>query len=327
MMILRNGSLPSLGGSQSPYTYLAIDLNPAHTTLGQILWIKTYNPPAGNLTVSTGPIDPIAGVFTEGYKETTQWAGYSMTTGERLWTTKGQNALDYFGNPIYPYVTGQTAYGKLYSSGQGGVLFCYDLKTGNVLWTYGNGGAGNSTQGYFQAPGNYPTFVQAVGNGVIYLATTEHTVETPIYKGAMTRAINATDGKELWTLSDYTGEFGAISYAIADGSTVFYNGYDASIYSLGQGPSATTVTAPSVGLSFGQSVVIKGTVMDVSAGTQQAAVAANFHNGVPVASDASMTAWLCLSATTIPNQLHWRSSLVRRLRLQRKLQTHWHCDN
>lgn len=292
MMILRNGSLPSLGGSQSPYTYLAIDLNPTHTTLGQILWIKTYTPPAGNITVSTGPIDPIAGVFTEGYKETTQWAGYSMTTGERLWTTKGQNALDYFGNPIYPYVTGQTAYGKLYSSGQGGVLFCYDLKTGNVLWTYGNGGAGNSTQGYFQAPGHYPTFVQAVGNGVIYLATTEHTVETPIYKGAMTRAINATDGKELWTLSDYTGEFGAISYAIADGSTVFYNGYDDSIYSLGQGPSVTTVTAPSSGLSFGQSVVIKGTVMDVSAGTQQAAVAANFHNGVPVASDASITAWM-----------------------------------
>ena len=68
---------------------------------------------------------------------------------------------------------------------------------------------------YFQAPGNYPTFVQAVGNGILYLVTTEHTVETPIYKGAMARAINATDGTELWTLSDYTGEFSAISYAIA----------------------------------------------------------------------------------------------------------------
>jgi len=292
MMILRNGTLPSLGGSQAPYTYFAIDLNPQHSTLGQILWSKTYNPPAGNVTVSGGPIDPIAGVFTEGYKETTQWVGYSMADGSKLWTTKGQNDLDYFGNPIYPYVTGQTAYGKLYSSGQGGVLYCYDMKDGKVLWTYGNGGPGNSTQGYLQAPGNFPTFVQAVGNGVIYLATTEHTVETPIYKGAMARAINATTGAEIWTVSDYTGEFSAISYAIADGCTVFYNGYDASIYTLGQGPSVTTVTAPSAGLSFGQTVVIKGTVMDVSAGTKQDQVAANFANGVPVASDGNMTAWM-----------------------------------
>ena len=292
MMILRNGTLPALGGSQAPYTYFSIDLNPSHTTLGQILWMKTYNPPSGNITVSAGPIDPIAGVFTEGYKETTQWAGYSIVTGEKLWTTNGQDALDYFGNPIYPYVTGQTAYGKLYSSGQAGILYCYDLKTGNVLWKYGNGGAGNSTQGYFQAPGNYPTFVQAVGNGVLFLVTTEHTVETPIYKGAMARAINATDGTELWTLSDYTGEFGAMSYAIADGSSVFYNGYDDQIYTLGQGPSATTVTAPDAGVQFGQHIVIRGTVIDVSAGTKQDQQAANFPYGVPVASDTSMTAWM-----------------------------------
>ncbi len=291
-MILRNGTLPSLGGSQAPYTYFAIDLNPTHSTLGQILWMQTYAPPAGNITVSGGPIDPIAGVFTEGYKETTQWVGYSMTTGARLWTTQGQDALDYFGNPIYPYVTGQTAYGNLYSSGQAGILYCYNMTTGKVEWKFGNGGADNSTNSYFQAPGNYPTFINAVGNGILYLVTTEHTAETPIYKGAMTRAINATDGTEIWSLSDYTGEFSAISYAISDGCAVFYNGYDAQIYSVGQGPSATTVTAPSAGLSFGQSVVIKGTVTDVSAGTTQAQQAANFPNGVPAASDASMTAWM-----------------------------------
>ena len=44
VMILRNGTLPTLGGSQAPYTYFAIDLNPAHTTLGQILWMQTYAP-------------------------------------------------------------------------------------------------------------------------------------------------------------------------------------------------------------------------------------------------------------------------------------------
>ena len=292
MLICRNGSLPSLVGSQAPYTYFAVDLNPAHSTLGQILWMQTETPPSGSHTLSSGPIDPIAGVFTEGVKETTQWIGYSMQTGAKLWTTNGQEPLDYFGNPIYPYITGQTAYGMLYSAGQAGVMYAYDMKTGQIVWKYGNGGSGNSTQSWFQGPGNYPTEINAVGNGVLYLVTTEHTVETPIYKGAMARAVNATTGQELWTLSDYTGEFGAVSYAIADGCSIFYNGYDDQIYNLGQGPSATTVTAPSSGLTFGQPVVIKGTVMDISAGAQQTEQAANFANGLPVASDASMTAWM-----------------------------------
>jgi hypothetical protein len=216
-----------------------------------------------------------------------------MTTGERLWTTDGQNALDYYGNPIYPYVTGQTAFGKLYSSGLGGVLYCYDLKTGKVLWTYGNGGAGNTTNSYFEVPGNYPIFINAVGsNGLIYLVTTEHTIQTPIYKGAETRCINATTGEEIWSLYDYTGEFGAMSYAIADGYATFYNGYDDQMYSIGRGPSATTVTAPDVAVAIGTPVVIKGSVVDVSAGTKQDEQAARFPNGIPVSSDASMKKWM-----------------------------------
>ena len=43
---------------------------------------------------------------------------------------------------------------------------------------------------------------------------------------------------------------------------------------IGQGPSATTVTAPDVGVTTATPVAITGTVMDVSAGTQQQAVKA-----------------------------------------------------
>ena len=71
-----------------------------------------------------------------------------------------------------------------------------------------------------------------------------------------------------------------------------WNGYDNSIYSIGQGPSATTVTAPDVGLPFGTPVVIQGTVMDVSPGTKQTEQAADFPNGVPVASDSIMQQWM-----------------------------------
>jgi len=261
--------------------------------------MQTYQPPAGNVTVSFGGVDPTAnngvgkGVFVVGYEETMQCVGYSMSTGTQLWgPTTSQTAFDYYGNPIYPYVASQLAYGNLYSSAFGGITYCYNLTTGALEWTYGNGGAGNTTKTNLVAYGDYPTFIQAVGNGIIYLATTEHTITDPIYKGALARAINATTGQEIWTLSDYTGEFGAIGYCIADGNTVFLNGYDNQIYNVGRGPSATTVTAPNAGLSFGQPVVISGTVMDVSAGTKQTEQAADFPNGVPVASDASMSAWM-----------------------------------
>jgi hypothetical protein len=167
------------------------------------------------------------------------------------------------------------------------------MKTGNIDWTYGNGGAGNSTNsGYAWPYGNIPTFVQAVGNDVVYLITSEHTWTTPIYKGGLARAVNATSGEELWTISSVTMEFGKTSYAMADGFNTWFNGYDNSIYVVGRGASATTVSVPHSGLSWEQPVVITGSVMDLSSGTTQDEQAARFPHGVPCASDASMTDWM-----------------------------------
>jgi hypothetical protein len=180
----------------------------------------------------------------------------------------------------------------LYSSSFGGVLYAYNMTTGNMEWTYGNGGEGNTTRSLSTPYGAYPTFINAVGNGVIYLVTTEHTATNPIYKGALARAVNATTGQEIWTLSSYTSEFVSMSYAIADGYATWFNSYDNQIYSVGRGPSATTVEAPNLGAAFGQPVVISGTVLDISAGTKQDQQAADFPNGVPVSSDASMKDWM-----------------------------------
>jgi len=105
-------------------------------------------------------------------------------------------------------------------------------------------------------------------------------------------AINATTGKLIWAVSAYTGEFFTFSYAAADGYNTWFNGYDAQIYVVGRGPSQTTVTAPESGVTTATPVVIRGTVMDVSAGTKQTEQAGDFPNGVPVCSDASMEAWM-----------------------------------
>ena len=58
------------------------------------------------------------------------------------------------------------------------------------------------------------------------------------------------------------------------------------------GPSVTKVTAPQTSITAGNEVVIQGTVMDTSAGTQQTVQKADFPNGVPLASDASMADWM-----------------------------------
>jgi hypothetical protein len=167
------------------------------------------------------------------------------------------------------------------------------MSTGDVLWTYGNGGVpGNDTYSGFQAPGPYPTFINAIADGVVYTVTSEHTFETPIYKGALNRAINATDGTEIWTIPSATGEFFGESYAVADGYTNFFNSYDHQIYTLGRGPSYTTVEAGPKCSVLGGAVVIEGSVTDLSSGTRKTEQAARFPDGVPVSSDESMSDWM-----------------------------------
>jgi hypothetical protein len=72
----------------------------------------------------------------------------------------------------------------------------------------------------------------------------------------------------------------------------FANAYDGQAYVVGKGPSAITVEAPKAAIDFGQSLVISGTVTDISAGTKQKEQAARFPQGVPAVSDASQTQWM-----------------------------------
>jgi hypothetical protein len=296
VMLCRNGSLPvgfsttSTGYPQLPYTLFAVNLNASRGAIGSILWMKNYDPPAGNLTLSLQGVDWQTRTFVEYYEETMQFVGFSLTTGAQLWgpTASMTPALQYY--ELGYGILGAMAYGHYYADGMGGVLYAYNDLTGTLDFTYGNGGAGNSTYSMSSPYGEYPTFVGPIsGNGVVYLMSNEHTVTDPIYKGAEIRAINATTGKEIWTLSCY-GSMNTPS--LADGYAVFLNGYDMQVYSVGRGPSATTVQAPQTAITAGNNVVIQGTVMDIAAGTTQTEQAADFPNGVPCASDASMSQWM-----------------------------------
>jgi len=302
MLLCRNGSLPTGFGAtrsgypQLPYTFFVVNLNASKGAIGSIRWMKTYDPPAGNITLVQGPTDFETGVFIFNLQETMQWDGYSLTNGQNLWgPTAPQTTWDYYGYPGTTTLPGTVAYGKLYCSSFGGICYCYDDTTGKILWTYGNGGEGNSTfAGLTVFYGNWPTMIQSIANDVIYLATDEHTMPNPFYKGCVYTAINASTGEEIWKLSGYCSEWSTpgSAWATADGYIACMNGLDNNVYSIGRGPSATTVTAPNIGVSFGTSIVLKGTVIDTSPGTKQDTQAARFPNGVPCASDKSMTDWM-----------------------------------
>jgi hypothetical protein len=66
-------------------------------------------------------------------------------------------------------------------------------------------------------------------------------------------------GKGVWNLTGCS-----TPRAIADGYLVATGWADGYTYFIGKGKSATTVTAPDTEIALGQSVVIKGTVMDLS---------------------------------------------------------------
>jgi hypothetical protein len=139
--------------------------------------------------------------------------------------------------------------------------------------------------------------ISAIADGKVYVYSQQHGngAQSPYYKGERIWVLNATTGQQIWTTLFQGPNDGGPGYpegSVADGEYVNQNMYDNQIYAFGQGPSATTVSAPQTAINVGQKVVLQGTVLDVSAGTKQNQQAADFPYGIPVASDESESAWM-----------------------------------
>jgi hypothetical protein len=278
-------------GTSDPFTFWAISIKPE--SRGDILWRQDYPAPPGNQSVLPVAHDVTNRVFIMYNKETRQFTGYSMDDGSLKWTTDYEpKAFDYY---MAGTMIAAAHNGILYRASYGGILYTFDTSNGKLLWAYGNGGEGNSTNsGLETVYGNYPLFISNIADGKIYLFTNEHSPGAPHYKGAKLRCVNATDGTEIWTMLSWVSStlFTARGGVIADGYLAYYNAYDGRVYSIGKGPSATTVSIQDDVITHGDSVLIKGTVMDIAAGTKQNEQAARFPNGVPAVSDESMGEWM-----------------------------------
>ena len=91
--------------------------------------------------------------------------------------------------------------------------------------------------------------------------------------------MNATTGEEIWTLTGMgSGMYVGQNDLVADGYFVYLNIYDMQVYSVGKGASKLTVDAPLAAVTQGQSIVIRGTITDIAAGTTQEEQAARFPN-------------------------------------------------
>jgi hypothetical protein len=229
------------------------------------------------------------GVFLTVIKETGQVTAFSVQTGIKVWQTTLTGAN---GGPINPYDNLGGIKGNIYGNsflifGFGGDIWSLDMGTGKVNW-YTNttvicGEAGANTP-----YGIWPIWVQTGigGGGGVAWFEVGHEYSPPLFLGAQLIALNTTTGEPVWTIHSFAVD---ANPALAYGIMTTLDAYDNQIYAYGKGPSKVTVTAPNPVTSEGAPIVIRGTVTDISAGSQQEAVAANFPNGLPCVSDASMS--------------------------------------
>ncbi|MCW3984318.1 MAG: PQQ-binding-like beta-propeller repeat protein [Candidatus Bathyarchaeota archaeon] len=213
-------------------------------------------------------------------KDTNEAFGYSMKTGNLMWgpVKLPGNAWDHIS------IAAEVAYGKIFIFGFGGYVNAVDLQTGKIDWTYVPESSGYNT-GY----GIYPVWYNGMIADEKLFISQSHMYDPPVYPGAQQLAINTTTGKLVWSILSFTGR---VPTAAADGYLIQWNSYDSQIYSIGKGPSSTTVVASPKISEQGTAVLVEGTVIDISAGTKDSDRSARFPHGVPAVSDESMSDWM-----------------------------------
>jgi hypothetical protein len=288
-VLISNGTLPASGTSSLYYhnpegcTLTAISIKEGE--LGRVLWTKNYQ-----MTFADGSqkvyIRAADGVFVMQQMPQLSFEVYDIKTGNKLWASENQADFNPFG--YYTWVSLMNVYGtsishgKLFTTGYTGSVYAYDLFNGTLVWKI-EAPTGGEIFKY------YTLFHGVTADNKIYIGTHEHSADTPLLKGAKVRVFDVNTGEEIWSQLGWAHPG---TMQIADGVLTYWNNYDHQVYALGKGPSSTTIEVTKDVVQQGSSVMIKGTVTDVSAGTQQSEQALRFPNGVPAVSDESQAAWM-----------------------------------
>ena len=247
---------------------------------GQVIW-----GPVNRTVPRYHEVNVIAageGYYVEHDKDTNIATVFNLNTGQQV------------GSPVQLEGTalgtlsrgGAIAYGNCYIWDFGGYVNAITLKTATLNWTYVPRSAGYNTP-----YGVYPLWhfgTHSIADGKLFLSESRM-YDPPIFADAHKLALNCTDGSLVWM---GLGFYGREPSAVADGYLVAYNSYDSQIYTYGKGPSQITVSAPQTSIDSGKSLIISGSITDISAGTTDADRSARFPNGVGCVSDDSQTDWM-----------------------------------
>jgi outer membrane protein assembly factor BamB len=257
---------------RSDYTHFALSLKQGE--IGRLMWSRTLSELPNNVTIIwERPLmaDVASGVFIVGVQEELQWYGFDINSGTFLWKASSQRAWDYYQN------VGGIVGDKFFSTGWSGVVSCYNVKTGVLLWTY----EAYDETGESMHSGNYPLRLEFVADGKIYVSVDVHSSDNPKFRGAKLYCLNATTGKELWSIPHFTASW-ANGAVIGDGIIATLSTYDSLIYAYGKGLTQTTVAASPKVSVIGSSILIEGTVTDQSPGAKN----------TPAIADDNMTEWM-----------------------------------
>ena len=270
----------------------AISLAPGHE--GALLYYNTWNAPAywdeGQVQIEFEAISLEEGYAAFWVKDTLEHYFFSTDTGDYV---SGPTTPEYYMNYYGWTELGERPNiiwdGKFYSSGAGGVIYCFDIADASTLWTYA---AEDPYQEYLFA-NNWWQFFNWIVDGKLYSGHMEHSAIEPMPRGAPFLCLNATTGDVIFRAD---GLFRSTRWGgraiIGDSIMVEMDTYDNRLYAVGKGPSAITVESTLAGVQQGRSVTVAGTVTDVSPGTESENLQLRFPNGVPVVADESMSEWM-----------------------------------
>ncbi|HDQ05155.1 MAG TPA: hypothetical protein ENN36_00335 [Candidatus Bathyarchaeota archaeon] len=269
------------GGTSPEITNWAIDVSPGNE--GNMVFRKTVTLPTSDTTLVYCDTIPENDVLIISEKETRVYHAFSLTTGDLKWTTEPEGYLAFYDKWYGPAY----GYGKFFTGRVSGVVTCYDLETGDVLWTY------DVKDPYHENTwsSNHQIEYHFLADGKICLSYGEHSPINPLPRGGPLVVLDVENGTKLWELSWANNWWGG-HVMIGDSTMVGLNAYDNRLYAIGKGPSKTTVSVKTNVISQGSSVLIDGTILDVSPGTEDIALQMRFPNGVPAVADESMTDWM-----------------------------------
>ncbi len=208
---------------------------------------------------------------------------YSMLNGRLRWES-----------PSYadsPWATTWTVYGaetndynNFYVIFPDGTMAAMSLETGEEVW---RSTAFPSTEYTANAVPYVAGMLMVGGNIYAYAGYSTLYQINPIPRFAMMACVNASTGDITYTLNG-----GVLPVAAANGYVIGLGIYDGNLYCVGKGPTKTTVMASPKISSQGSSVLIEGSVIDMSPASQDDASQVRFPNGVPAVADEDMSEFM-----------------------------------